>query len=679
MKIEKLNDNTNITSNSKQLEILKKNFPECFDKNGNFLPEKLNNIIKSSGTDISKESYGITWLGKSYARLLANETPLTLITEDREHNNKDENKNSQNMLIKGDNLEVLKHLKNAYSESIKMIYIDPPYNTGGDGFVYQDDRKFTKEQLSDLAGISIDEASRILEFTQSKSNSHSAWLTFMYPRLYIARELLKEDGVIFISIDDNEVAQLRILCDEIFGEANFVAKFVAQTNPRGRSLDKFVAKTFEYILCYALNVDISSSIFGIPKTDKALNEYKYSDNKGKYRLLELRNRNPEFNRSNRPNLYYPIYINPINNEVSLTKSNLFYECAMPINSKGEDGCWTWSIKKFEAEVNDLVANLASTGIWRVFRKDYIPEGGAFTKEKSIWLDKAINHENGKERLGDIFKLSGNQVPFSFPKSTDLISKCINIAMTRNDVILDFFAGSGTTGDAVMQLNAEDGGKRKYICVQLDETIEETKPAYEFCIENNLKPVISSITQERLIRAANKIQKDTKEEFDAENSKKKPSEEKLAELEQKLENIKNQDFGFKVFETRPLIDGLNDCIENYNQFELLENDLSDDEIQAVLTTYKVHDGALLNADFTEVKLDNYTAYMVEDKIYFMNRDFTTSALKAFIEKIDSDKSFKPTKLVIFGYNFDSKHQREIKEAITSYTNKKSIEIDMIVRY
>ena len=230
------------TANSKQLAVLKAYFPQCFDKNGAFIQEKLLEIVKSSDVELSKESYSLNWLGKSYARLLANLPPKTLLTE--------ENKNSQNLLIKGDNLEVLKHMVNAYAEKVKMIYIDPPYNTGSDGFAYNDERKFTPEQLSELAGIDLDEATRILDFTVKGSSSHSAWLTFIYPRLYIARELLREDGVIFISIDDNEQSQLKVLCDEIFGEMNFISNIANINNPKGRSDDKYIARSHEYILCY---------------------------------------------------------------------------------------------------------------------------------------------------------------------------------------------------------------------------------------------------------------------------------------------------------------------------------------------------------------------------------------------------------------------------------------------
>jgi adenine-specific DNA-methyltransferase len=223
-------------------------------------------------------------------------------------------------------------------------------------------------------------------------------------------------------------------------------------------------------------------------------------------------------------------------------------------------------------------------------------------------------------------------------------------------------------------------------VQLEEAIDTSKPAYKFCQENNLLPVISSITQERLIRAGKQIvgkyktgfkPKDTEIECE-ECGKKHKTKHKAIEPNPNF----TLDTGFKVYETRPLIDGLSDTLDDdFTQIELLDlsNPLSCDDIQALLTTYKVHDGAKLNADFEDVILDKYTAYTVEDKIYFIDDGFTTSALKAFIEKIDTDKTFNPTKLVIFGYNFDSKHQREIKEAIHSYTNKKSLEIDMVVRY
>ena len=244
----KIEENEKIAVNTKEIEILKKHFPNCFNKDGEFQMDKFEKRI-SQEVDVTKEGYELRWLGKNYARLLANVETETMIVDDKEHNDKVENKNSENIYIEGDNIDVLKHLKNAYSEKIKMIYIDPPYNTGSDGFVYKDDRKYTKEDLAELTNITEEEAQRILSFNTKGSNSHSAWLTFMYPRLLTARELLSDDGVIFISIDDNEVSQLKLLCDEVFGEENFAGQITIVNNPRGRDYGG-IAKMHEYIIVY---------------------------------------------------------------------------------------------------------------------------------------------------------------------------------------------------------------------------------------------------------------------------------------------------------------------------------------------------------------------------------------------------------------------------------------------
>ncbi len=251
MNIQKVTNNIKVPN--KDLETLKTHFPHYFDKNGKFDFEKFKNYLSEKEIAFSTESYGLEWLGKSYARLLASDPATTLLKADETHNSKPENANSENLLIKGDNLEVLKHLANAYYEKVKMIYIDPPYKTGSDGFVYQDDRKFTVKELEELAGISEEKAKRILEFTQSKSNSHSAWLTFMYPRLYIAKQLLREDGVIFVSIDDNEVAQLRLLMEDVFWEENFIDCLKWKRKKQPSFLATHTAKVTECIIVYSKN------------------------------------------------------------------------------------------------------------------------------------------------------------------------------------------------------------------------------------------------------------------------------------------------------------------------------------------------------------------------------------------------------------------------------------------
>lgn len=237
-----------------RLEILKGEFPECFDREGNLNIQKFQEIIEPSNK-VFKDNYGLNWLGKTYARKLAQLSISTVLSEDKEHNEKEENKNSENIYIKGDNLEVLRHLISAYSEKVKMIYIDPPYNTRNGDFVYNDSRSFTEKELNKLIEIKVIEDSekdRILSWIDNKSSSHSAWLTFMFPRLYLARKLLREDGVIFISIDDNEASQLKLLCDEIFGEENLIKDFVVNTSEGGGQA-KYVFNGHEYLYCYTKN------------------------------------------------------------------------------------------------------------------------------------------------------------------------------------------------------------------------------------------------------------------------------------------------------------------------------------------------------------------------------------------------------------------------------------------
>lgn len=342
MRAQDIFDNKNITANSKQLAILKQNFPQCFDKSGKFDIEMLSQILGVE--NIKKEGFELKFLGKSYARLMANLNPKTLLMPDIDHNSK--NENAQNLLIKGDNLEVLKHLKNAYFESIKMIYIDPPYNTGSDGFVYKDDRKFSVDELSSLAGISQGEAKRVLEFTTKGSNSHSAWLGFIYPRLYIARELLRDDGVIFISIDDNEQAQLKILCDEIFGEENFVACLPTIMNLKGNNDEFGFAGTHEYTITYSKNKNLLKlGEFNID--DEELDDWQI-DEKGYFKQgANLKATGEAGRREDRPSLFFPIFIDADNKIYISDNDNPPFknlEVIYPITNNQEMR-WRWSKEK----------------------------------------------------------------------------------------------------------------------------------------------------------------------------------------------------------------------------------------------------------------------------------------------------------------------------------------------
>lgn len=482
-----------------EINKFSKIFPQ-FLKDGEIDFDSLKSYFTKNDILAGDEKYGLGWAGKGNAfKSIRTKATGTLTFQEDESKNPE---NTENIFIEGDNLEVLKLLQKKYRESVKIIYIDPPYNTGND-FIYSDNFKENASDYYERTGQS-ENGVKLTSNPESNGRYHSDWLTMMYPRLFLARNLLNEEGVVFVSIDDNEQVQLKLLCDEIFGEENFVANIVVQTNPRGRTLDKYLAKTFEYILVYVKNSE-KEALFQIPKSAKALKEYNKKDEDGEYRLLELRNRNPVFNRTNRPNLYFPIYINPISKEVSLEKGDEYTEEALPLNTKKDEGCWTWSTKKVLDEINILVGKKVSTGVWRVYRKDYIPNGGATTKEKTLWLETSVNHENGKEEVGRLF---GNS-PFDFPKSVDLVKKVLRIGTKRskNNIVLDFFAGSGTTAQAVMDLNAEDGGNRKCISVQIPELVDEKSEAKKTGFDN-----IAQISRERIKRAGEKILEDKKEDI-----------------------------------------------------------------------------------------------------------------------------------------------------------------------
>ncbi|MCG8239612.1 site-specific DNA-methyltransferase [Tenacibaculum finnmarkense] len=648
------NTTQNISVLNKDMDVLKKNFSHCFDKNGDFDFDKFKKELSENEVNFSKESYGMDWLGKSYARLLASDSTTTLLKEDENFNTKEENKNSENLLIKGDNLEVLKHLSNAYYEKIKMIYIDPPYNTGSDGFVYQDDRKFTVNEFKHLAGVDEDKAKKILNFVDSKSNSHSAWLTFMYPRLYIAKQLLKDDGAIFISIDDNEVSQLKLLMDEIFGEENFVEIFSWNKTSTPASLSKKSRKTVEYVLCY----------------EKNKNNYKYygEDLSGGDQPLLNEGNNIGILTIPKDKIIFKID-DGVYNSGEHHRINLLNDIEI-INGKcNEDlkieGRFKWQQSFLDNEVKKGTTFIIKSSKFSIrfqrFEDESYKTPTNYIRDNILFplLDKTNTeidtNETSSKELQKLFECK----VFDFPKPVSLIKFLINFLVNKNELILDFFAGSGTTGDAVMQLNAEDNGTRKFILAQLPEVIDKkkNKVAYDF-VKDELKiaePTIFDITKERLIRASNKIQEDNKE-------------------------VKI-DLGFKVFETTPIWEGYNLESDTFNEKLQLfdELQLTKEDIKSLLITWKTNDSIALTNNLEEIDLGTYTAYYFEGKLYLMDKDFTTNNLKLLLELIDTDKKINPASIIAFGYHFESKNLREISENIKSYANKKNIDIDFITRY
>ena len=649
---EQLENNENVKPNTKLLNLLKENFPDFFDKYNNFKIDKFKNALKSDEINITKEGYELNFLGKSYARFQTSTETETIISPLTDHNNKDENKNSENLYIIGDNLDALKHLLKSYSKKVKCIYIDPPYNTGSDGFVYPDNFKFDSATLSNKMGIDEEEAERIIDM-RGKS-THSAWLTFMYPRLVLARELLSDDGVIFISIDDNEHANLKLICDEIFGEENFVNNFTWLNNLTGRQISGIgAAKTNEPILVYSkskesastFNIDITFAKKYMPDAYKGFNFTIEEDNYGKYKKGDtLYNHNRKFNEETRRNLVYSIYYDEINNSFhpenpDLDKTNLIE--ILP--HKNNDGihkfhAWRWSKEKVINEQYNLIAEKKSNGEYEIYTKNR-------NYNQTTLKDIITNISNGDNEISSLFETK----VFEYPKSTLLLSTLLGTM--DNSLILDFFSGSATTAHAVMKLNAEDGGNRKYILVQLPEEIEESKPAFKAGYKT-----IDEIGRERIKRAAQKIKEETNADID---------------------------YGFKVVKLENVQEDTLDRLELFDPNVLVSddyvNDFSNEDssgLETILTTWLNQDGYGLHAKWQDFKLVNYIAHRYSNSLYIVNEGIESSDISRLIEMIENNE-LNISRIVIYTYSLPFTIINELKTNIKNLRNNKTV--DIIERY
>lgn len=508
------------------IEQLKQIFPDVFEE-GKIDFDKLKQDL-GEYVDDENERYNFTWNGKGKALRLS-QTPSTgtLRPCEAESKNWDD---TQNLYIEGDNLEVLKLLQKSYHGKIKMIYIDPPYNTGGD-FVYPDDFSDSIDNYKKITGQVNDEGRKISTNSEANGRYHTDWLNMMYPRLRLARNLLTDDGVIFMSIDENEIINLRELCNEIFGEENFIAQITLLCNPKGRSQDMYIANCHEYILIFAKTSRPKGSL-SIPKDSNDIAaDYTLQDKNGAYRELELRNTHRDFGKFNRPNLYYPLFVNS-NGGVSLNQDDKYNMAVFPTWSDGFEGCWTWGKQKSSENLELLSAKKVDNS-WKIYRKAYAIQDGEDVKKqvKSIWTDSSFFTEKGQKAANDLFDTK--EKLFQAPKSPEMIKQTIKMAQIQSgDIVFDFFSGSATTADAVMQLNAEDGGNRKFIMVQLPEPCADGTEAAKARYRN-----ICEIGKERIRRAGEKI-------IQNEENGQQSLGENNSEL--CIMNSKLPDIGFKVF-------------------------------------------------------------------------------------------------------------------------------------
>jgi adenine-specific DNA-methyltransferase len=499
-------DGSSLNMVNENLEALKAIFPEAFTEDGvdfEVLRQLLGNAV-----DEDEEKYGLNWHGKNKARQIALTPSLGTLRPCKEESVDWDT--TQNLFVEGDNLEVLKLLQKSYANKVKMIYIDPPYNTGNE-FIYPDKFQDNLDTYLRYTGQKGEDGLKISSNTETSGRYHTNWLNMMYSRLKLSRNLLREDGAIFISIDDNELSNLKILCDEIYGENNFIGLFVINSSPSAIDYGN-IAKMHDYAIFYAKNIDEATTNY-LPEKDK---KFKYSDEIGPFNLYPLYNGNVAFNPETRPNLYYPFYLNPIGKiendfyEIGLEKKEGWVEVYPVISRKdGIQRVWRWGKKKSRGELNrEIIGYKTDSGEYRVVQKTRLT-GKVI---RSLQVDKDISSRRG---TGEVENLFGSKV-FTFPKPLDLIKRFIYVGMSNGDIILDFFAGSAPTANAILDLNSDDEKNRKFILVQLPEPTYDFKNGKKIGKKGNEGAfkagyeTISDLGKERIRRAAVKIKEENPE-------------------------------------------------------------------------------------------------------------------------------------------------------------------------
>lgn len=654
---ENLLKNEKIKPNSREIELLRQNFPQFFSKEGKFLLEKFEEMLKMDDVKIDKEGYELKFLGKNYARFLTSTETETVIVPNIKHNEEEINKNSENLYIIGDNLDALKHLLNSYSGKIKCIYIDPPYNTGYDGFVYNDNFEYTAENISEKMGIELEEAKRIIDM-RGKS-THSAWLTFMYPRLVLARDLLKEDGAIFISIDDNEQANLKMICDEIFGEENFIEIFSWQKTSTPPNLSKKTKKSVEYILCYQKNE--CKTLKGLVKESKSTNGLMNQSNSMgtlvfPHKSIETSMKNEKLEKG----IYgTESYVIELLNDVEIRNGKFLNDIILK-------GKFKWSQDYLEEQIKlgtkIFIKTKALSPSYE--KEEYAPETPWNIIDKNFGVG---TNENASDELDNLFYKNFSDK--LYPKPTSLITYLLNMLELENNIILDFFSGSATTAHAVMQLNAEDGGNRKYIMVQLPEkTYEEkinkegeiifkAKKGSEAAYKAGYK-TIDEIGIERIKRAAKKIKEEIQAEIDYGF--------KLVKLETPNSNTLDKIVDFNPDDNKLILDNFID------EFKFGETEGYD----TILTTWLNQDGYGMNVKSQKVLLKNFEIDIFENSAYIIKEGISSEDIMELITRVEKNE-IAITRLVVYPYSVPFNVLHEMKRNFKNLRGNK--ELKLIERY
>ena len=623
--IQQINqDNEAVTPVSREMKGLREFFPQCFNAQGEFDIDKFREAIEPQ-VDVTREGRSYDFLGKSYARMLSSLDTTTVIRPDLEHNSKPENLNSENIYISGDNLDALHHLVKSYAGQVKCIYIDPPYNTGTDGFVYNDKFKFSAEELEKKLSITADEAEKIIAMTSGHRASHAAWLTFMMPRLQLARDLLSKDGVIFISIDDNEQAYLKQLCDNVFGEDCFVANVHWWKNYASANDANNFSNVIDYILVYSKTEAFKRNL--LPRSDKqnALYRYDSNDGKGLWRSDNLSVRTYSANYD------YPI-VNP--------STGVAY-------NPPQGRSWMTNKETVEKWIADNRIFFGQDGKGAPQLKRYLNEVQNGVVPTTFWSYEDCGHnDEARKELKDLFEIP----PFDSPKPTRLIKQVLTIGAGKDDIIMDFFSGSATTAEAVMRLNAEGGRHIKYILVQWQEECKEGSHAQKAGYRT-----IDEIGMERIKRAAKKIQEENP--------------------------LFAGDLGFKHYTQEEVPENTLDKLETFDPNVLLTTDdtLNLFGRDTVLTTWLVQDGYGLNAKTQDVKLDKYHATLCGNHLYMTDSGFTEDDMVALMDLYQKEPSFCPDCIVLFGYSFSHNAKDMLEKNKPTVDLVKDIKLIIDVRY
>lgn len=643
--------NEDATPKDFEIDVLMEALPHYFDEDGNFKMEKFQNMLQEEQVELSHESYELNFLGKSYARLLASLETETVLVPDEEHNNDERNADSENIYITGDNLDALKHLAKSYRGKVKCIYIDPPYNTGKDDFAYVDSFDFTPKDLEELIGVSREEALHILDLHGKAS--HSAWLTFMLPRLVLARNLLSNDGVIFISIDGNELSNLQLLLDsDVFGEQNrlgtIVWKNATDNNPSR------VAEEHEYIVVFAKDERVVEEVWRSPES--AIKDMLVA--KGE-ELIE------KYGETDRLQAEYSAWLRAHRQEMGELDNYKYidqegiYQGSRSVHNPGKEGYrydvihpetgkpTTQPMMGYRFPESTMRELLDQEKIIFGADENKIVELKVYAHEYAVKLPSVINLDS-RTGANEVRELFGGVKVFTNPKPVSLLTQLLSFVAKDGDTVLDFFSGSSSTAHAVMALNARDGANRRMITVQIAEPITDKNDTGRNALAQGFS-TIDEIGRKRIELAADKIAQDTGASID---------------------------YGFKHYTlVTPEQDEI-DRLESFNPDEGLFNidpleRLNFDNAPAktvMLTTWAVHDGYGLTPEVKQVELDGYTLDVVGSSAYIIDVGFTPEDVIALIRLIESDQ-LHINHLAYFNTALSFEVLTELKQALNQVSTGK----------